>query len=171
VSSQVNKSLSWLLPYGTIYCQVAIKLSACRGFLNLFIHVTPFYCMVDKHRFCINLLASTCNLSLNILGELILLPQISKTISSNFIVALANMDEYITNFSCLDLRPRRRDRVPVTSSTLYAYAAMRGNSDKETPSYGPLHDALYIPPKTGSTNSPKELDLRSDPHTLDPKDR
>lgn len=67
--------------------------------------------------------------------------------------------------------PRRRGRVPVTNSTLYAYAAMRGNSDKDPPSYGPLHDALYVPPKGSSTEPSKELDLRSDSYTNDLKDR
>jgi len=81
------------------------------------------------------------------------------------------MDTAIDNTSLREFYPRHRDRVPITSSTLYAYAAMRGNSDKDPLSYGPLHDALYVSPKGYSTEPSNELDLRSDPYTVDPKDR
>jgi hypothetical protein len=38
----------------------------------------------------------------------------------------------------------RPPRVVVTNSMLYAYNAMRGNSDKQIPNHGPLHGALYL---------------------------
>jgi hypothetical protein len=42
------------------------------------------------------------------------------------------------------LLEHRPPRVLVTNSMLYAYNAMRGNSDTQHPNHGPLHDALYL---------------------------